>query len=465
MLNKKLDVSMKNTLKNKFIVLGVTGSIAAYKSALLARELVKLGAEVHVIMTKSATEFITPLTLANLTRNKVIIDMFDEESQTSGAWHIELAHKADVMLIAPCSATTIAKLANGICDNPLITVATALPRNIPLIISPAMDSTMWLHPSTQRNIEQFKKDGGFVIPPEEGELSSGLVGPGRFPDMNTIIEALESVLSGWIPSEKEVKKPDAAKFKDKPLETLQETVDKVQFNADLELTKLKKKMSGIDFKKLQGKKVLITAGPTHEKIDDVRYITNYSSGKMGFALAQAAEYCGAHVTLITGPVHLETPENVKRINVLTADEMFDHAINEFEKADVAILSAAVSDYKPLNKQDGKMKKSKTGLQFNLELESTRDILATLGKMKKGGQILVGFALEAENELQYGKEKLAAKNCDMIVINSANMPQSGFGGDDNTITIVQKNKEPESYPPMSKKSCAEVIIKKIVDYKK
>lgn len=457
---------MIHVLKNKNIILGVTGSIAAYKAPILAREIVKIGGNVHCIMTESATQFTTPITMANITHNPVIINMFDKDTQQGGAWHIHLSHSCEAMIIAPCSATTIGKLANGIADNPLIAVALALPKTTPLLIAPAMDSTMWLHPATQRNVLTLSNDGVIIIPPEEGVLSSGLVGPGRLPEIDIIIDALANSFSGWLEFDKKIKHPKFVKNNNsvqevlaKPVETLEESVEKDAFNAELELEKLKKSMAVAD-KIYKGKKVLITAGPTLEKIDDVRFISNRSSGKMGFALAEQALKLGAEVVLITGPVNLKANPRIKRIDVETADEMYHAAKYEFTDSNIAILSAAVADYTPANPQKGKIKKHTTGDKMTLELSSTDDILASLGQVKLSDQILVGFALETENEIENAILKLESKNCDFIVVNSANKPRSGFDSDDNTITIIDKARKTNSYPPMSKSACAEVIFKKI-----
>lgn len=449
---------MYSIFKDKTIILGVTGSIAAYKAPLLAREFIKSGANVKSILTDAAKEFVTPLTMTNITRNPVITDMFELNSQNEGAWHIDIAHNADVMLIAPCSATTLAKLANGICDNPLISVAIALPRHIPLIISPAMDSTMWLHPSTQRNIEQIKKDGAFIIPPSEGELSSGLIGPGRLPEITDIKNIVLDTLTNWFDLDRY--KRNSGKI-ESTLSNISDDISSDILNAEIDLEELKKKSTYKD-ERLKGKKVLITAGPTYEKIDDVRYIANHSSGKMGFALAEEAAKFGAEVTLIAGPVSLQTKEEIKRIDVENADAMFEAVKENYKNMDIMILAAAVADYRPKVKFEGKIKKQITGTDMNLELESTEDILKFLGENKISSQKLVGFALESENEIDNGWKKLSEKKCDMIVVNSIHGEQSGFGGDDNTITLLMKNGNSEKFPPMSKKTCAQIILKQVYE---
>ena len=492
-------------LKNKKIVLGVTGSIAAYKSPLLVRELVKAGAAVNVVMTASSTQFVTPLVMENLSKNPVAIEMFQESIQSGGAWHIQLAHWCDLMAVIPCSATTLAKMANGICDSALVTVATALPQEVPLVIAPAMDSTMWLNPATQRNVNTLKHDGAIIIPPAEGELASGLTGPGRLPEIDVLMKFIWDALQFNTSVKKDVhsshknidiqshgadkeipieeEKPDndgieiiVEKKKDKqkpyeealkealekPIQSLEDALDKDKWNAEFEFSQMKDKEEGIEpeTNKLSGKKILITAGPTVEKIDDVRYISNHSSGKMGYALALAAKEAGADVTLVSGPVNISSPDGIKTVNVESAKEMYDSVMKEFPEIDIAILSAAVSDYTPKEVYDGKLKKMDVGKNMNIELESTIDILATLGSAKKENQKVIGFALESANEIENGWKKLKAKNADMIVVNSANKPQSGFGGDENTITILTRDGKEQAYPPMSKLLCAGAILKKI-----
>ncbi len=471
---------MNEILKGKRILLGVTGSISAYKSALLVRELVKHQSEVKIVMTPSACEFITPLTLSNLSINPVIIEMFDKKYQTEGAWHIKLVHWCDLMIIAPCSAATIGKISNGICDNALTVLAIACPKNIPLLIAPAMDSTMLEHFSTQNNLKVLEKNGAIIIPPEEGELSSGLVGPGRLPDTDILIEYIISALQkspqepitkddfsipiGFIKSEKTYQQ-QFDEIIEKTTSKLEDAVLKDSITAEFELKELKLAESRKSFESFyRGKKVIITAGPTYEKIDDVRFISNYSSGKMGYALARQAKLIGAEVVLISGPVELPTPDEVKLVKVETADEMFDSAVEEFKDADIAILSAAVADYTPINPVKGKIKKSETGERLILELQLTNDILLTLADVKQEHQILVGFALESINEIENGWKKLKDKNCDMMVVNSVNKPQSGFRSDDNTITILTRDGNEEYYPPMSKDECAIKILEKIAKFR-
>ena len=471
---------MDTNFTNKKILLGITGSIAAYKSPLIVRELVKAGAHVNVIMTPSAEQFVSKLVLSNLSRSPVVVRMFDEEMQSSGAWHIQLAHWADMMIIAPCSATTLSRIATGNCDTALSTLAIALPKEIPFLISPAMDSTMWQNPATQRNVDIVKNDGAVIIPPEEGELSSGITGPGRMPEIETLFDEIVKVFSEKSKqryaesqtvhvrreekAEADVEKIPAERIREaveKPSKTLEEAVDEDKWNAEFDLEQLKnagvKAETLTDF--LKGKKVLVTAGPTYERIDDVRFIANHSSGKMGFALAEEARKAGANVTLITGPVNLKTIPGIKRIDIQTADEMAEMVLHEYPVADIMIMSAAVADFTPAQPKEGKIKKEDQKGNMTLELKRTRDILSELGQKKKEDQLLIGFALESENEIENGKKKLKDKNCDMIVANAANKERSGFGGDDNTITILTKDSEPESFPPMSKKDCARIILER------
>ncbi len=447
---------MDNILKNKKIILGVSGSISAYKAPFIVRELIKSDAHVSVVMTPSAKEFVAPAALSNTSRNPVIIDMFDPSLQGDGAWHIQLAHWADLMLIAPCSATTLSRLASGLCDTALTTVATALPQDSPLVISPAMDSTMWQHPSTQRNIRLLKKYGAIIIPPEEGELSSGISGKGRLPELETITNYLKKVFR------KKVGKRKEGNFEEilaKPDQTLQDAVEKDKWNADYELELMKKNLGVIS--KLKGKKILITAGPTIERIDDVRFISNHSSGKMGYAIAKAASEAGMDVSLVSGPVNITVPEGVNIISVRSAEEMYNAATSLFPDSDIAILSAAVADYTPVNPQKGKIKKEESGDKMVIELKQTKDILKTLGSMKKDEQFLVGFALESADEVENGRKKLISKNCDMIIVNSANKEGSGFGGDDNTITILKKDNSLKNFPRASKDQCASIILDEIL----
>jgi phosphopantothenoylcysteine decarboxylase/phosphopantothenate--cysteine ligase len=476
---------MEFSFKGKKILLGVTGSIAAYKSPLLVRELIKAGAEVNVIMTPSSVNFVTPMVLSNLSRNPVWIEMFDESAQRGGAWHIQTAHECDAMIIAPASATTIGKLANGICDNALVTIATALPKNIPLLIAPAMDFTMLDNPATQKNIKQLSDWGYTIIPPDEGQLSSGLTGRGRLPDTKVLMDYIQQAIIGTkkeftvnevsnnepslnqeIKTDDKNQSNDKQKLKDaleKSVFNLQDGADKTKWQADLEFELLKSKFNNTELNILKNKKVIITAGPTIEKIDEVRFISNFSSGKMGYALAETCKNLGMNVTLISGKVNLEVPNGIKVINVISADEMYERTIELKNDYDIAILSAAVADYTPKNKFEGKIKKDSENFSLNLELEKTKDILSELGKAKKENQILVGFALEFENEIENGWKKLKDKKCNFIVLNSVNKPDSGFGGDMNTITLLNDKGQREDFEPMSKISCSVVIMNSLSNY--
>jgi len=406
---------MNSSLKGKKILLGITGSIAAYKAPLLVREFVKQGAEVRVIMTESASRFVTELTLQNVSKYDVITDMFDKTLQENGSWHIHLAHWCDCFVIAPCSANSLAKIAHGFADNALTALVLALPKKKPLYIFPAMDTDMWLHIATQNNRNTIVMNGGTIFPPDSGELASGIMGEGRLPEPSDIVVKVKDELLGR-----------------DTLKTL-----------------------------LEGKKVLITAGPTYERFDAVRFIGNFSSGKMGFALAEEAANSGAEVTLITGPVHINTVIGVHRIDVQSADEMFEQVRKNFSEYDLAIFSAAVADYTPKNPLEEKMKKEHTGDELLITLKKNPDILAWAGKTKSEHQRIIGFALETDNEIEEGKAKMKRKNCDMIIINKANTPNSGFGGDINTITIMDKDGEYKHYPPLTKKECAKEIITKAI----
>jgi phosphopantothenoylcysteine decarboxylase / phosphopantothenate---cysteine ligase len=398
-------------VKNKKILLGVTGGIAAYKAAYILRELKRLGADVRVIMTHSATQFITPLTLSTLSQHEVIVSLWPKsthESTDLGVRHVDLGLWADVMLILPASANTIAKLATGIADNAL--TSTALSIRCPLIVAPAMDVDMYRHPATQHNVGVLRERGCSVIEPESGELASGLSGPGRLPELQPIIEHIERVLAG---SEK-------------------------------------------DF---DGVRILVTAGPTYEKIDPVRFIGNRSSGKMGFAVARAAVRRGASVTLISGPTSLETPMGVHRIDVESAAEMYNAVKDEYNNHRVIVMAAAVADYRPKAIAHQKIKKPSDGGAPQLVLEQTDDILRFIGENKKS-QILIGFALETENELSNAREKLKNKNLDFIVLNNPTHEDSAFGSDTNRITIIPNKGKETEYPLMSKFEAANKILDRI-----
>lgn len=395
-------------LKGKKIVLGITGSIAAYKSCTIIRELIKRGAEVQVVITPAGKEFITPITLSALTSKPVISEFF---AQQDGTWHshVDLGLWADAMLIAPATASTIGKMANGIADNMLIT--TYLSMKAPVFVAPAMDLDMFGHPSTQQNLETLRRYGNTIIEPGTGELASHLIGKGRMEEPEVIVRTLDDYF---------------------------ETKD------------------------LQGKKLLITAGPTYERIDPVRFIGNFSSGKMGFALAEECAKRGADVVLIAGPSQLGTTRsNITRINVESAKEMFDASRKEFITCDAAILSAAVADFTPETVEDKKIKRGKDDL--NILLKPTNDIAASLGAVKNDGKqrILVGFALESNDEEAHAKEKLQKKNFDFIVLNSLNDKGAGFQHDTNKITIIDAKGKTE-YPLKAKSAVAIDIINRLVN---
>ncbi|MBQ7527834.1 MAG: bifunctional phosphopantothenoylcysteine decarboxylase/phosphopantothenate--cysteine ligase CoaBC [Bacteroidaceae bacterium] len=394
-------------LENKKIVLGITGSIAAYKACILARLLIKKGAEVQVVMTPSAKEFITPLTLATLTQKPVVSEFFDRRD---GSWHshVSLGLWADAMLIAPASASTIGKMANGIADNMLVT--TYLSMRAPVFVAPAMDLDMYAHPSTQANLQKLQSYGNHIIEPGTGFLASKLEGKGRMEEPEKIVEALE------------------------------------QFFAQQQI--------------LAGKKVLITAGPTYEKIDPVRFIGNYSSGKMGFALAEVCAEQGAEVTLVRGPVVLLAKHpGIRRIDVESAREMYEAATKHFPKADITILCAAVADFTPKTTADKKIKRK--GDNLKLELQPTQDIAAALGAVKKKKQVLVGFALETDNELQNAQDKMERKNLDLIVLNSLQDKGAGFRVDTNKVTIIDRHNGLTAYDTKSKREVAEDIVEFII----
>lgn len=394
-------------MKGKKIVLGITGSIAAYKAAVLIRALIKKGAEVQVVITPAGKEFITPITLSALTSKPVISEFF---SQRDGTWHshVDLGLWADAMVIAPATASTIGKMANGIADNMLIT--TYLSMKAPVFVAPAMDLDMFAHPATQKNLEILRSYGNHIIEPGEGELASHLVGKGRMEEPEKIVEVLEAF-----------------------------------FNREQDL---------------KGKKVLITAGPTYEKIDPVRFIGNYSSGKMGYALAESCARRGAEVTLISGPVQVKAQHpSIKVTKVESAHQMHEAAIEAFPTSDAAILCAAVADFTPEVKADQKIKREKEDLI--LKLVPTEDIAAALGKIKKENQCLVGFALETNNELANARHKLEKKNFDFIVLNSLQDAGAGFQCDTNKITIVDKEKA-IPYPLKTKTEVADDIIDRLAN---
>ena len=400
-------------LKGKKIVLGITGSIAAYKSCLIIRALVKQGAEVQVVITPAGKEFITPITLSALTHKPVVSEFF---SQRDGTWnsHVDLGLWADAMLIAPATASTIGKMANGIADNMLIT--TYLSMKAPVFIAPAMDLDMYAHPSTQKNLATMKSYGNYIIEPQSGFLASGLEGKGRMEEPENIVRALDVFFESTIsPS------------------------------------------NAIETASLSDKRILITAGPTYEKIDPVRFIGNYSSGKMGFALAAECARRGAEVTLVAGPVSLSTPAGVRRIDVESCQEMFEASVNAFPQMDAAILCAAVADFRPEQSATQKIKREKDDL--TIRLQPTQDIAAHLGRMKTGSQRLIGFALETNDEEVNARKKLKKKNFDFIVLNSTRNKGTTFRSNDNQISIFSE-KGQKDYEKKPKSEVARDIINEL-----
>ncbi len=395
-------------LKDKNIVLGICGSIAAYKSAMLVRLLVKSGANVQVVMTPDATNFITPLTLSTLSKKPVLVDYFTPEN---GEWnnHVELGLWADMVIIAPASANTLAKMANGLCDNLLL--AVYLSAKCPVYFAPAMDLDMWKHNSTQNNIAKLKSFGNVLIPPGNGELASGLYGEGRMAEPEEIVEFITGSLKKKLP--------------------------------------------------LADQKILVTAGPTYEAIDPVRFIGNHSSGKMGFAIADELAVRGANVTLVTGPTaQVSQQAGVTRINITSAAEMLEACELHFKDSKACIMSAAVADYTPATIAQQKIKKNDG--ELNIELKKTVDILSRLGSMKKEGQILAGFALETNDEEKNALDKLKRKNLDFIVLNSLNDEGAGFAGDTNKITIIGRDLQKTTYSLKSKADVARDICDKLVE---
>ncbi len=395
-------------MHGKHVILGVTGGIAAYKAAYLVRSLVKAGAEVKVIMTENAKKFVAPLTFSTLSGNPVYTEFFNPEN---GEWysHVKLGLWADLFIIAPATANTIAKMAHGIADNLLTT--TYLSARCQTLVVPAMDLDMYAHTATQENLETLRQRGVIVMDPASGQLASGLEGKGRMPEPDDILSFASNVLT---------RQQDLA-----------------------------------------GKKILITAGPTYENIDPVRFIGNYSTGKMGYAIADECASRGADVTVVSGPVSIE-PNNkqVKVVNVRSASDMFNAAENLFESSDITVLSAAVADFTPVSKADSKIKREKDNL--TLELRPTVDIAASLGKRKRSNQMLVGFALETDNEELNAKSKLERKNFDFIVLNSMRNPGTCFGSDNNQIKIIDRNNI-VSYPFKSKTEVAKDIVDKIASW--
>jgi phosphopantothenoylcysteine decarboxylase/phosphopantothenate--cysteine ligase len=393
-------------LEGKKILLGITGSIAAYKSILLVRLFVKAGATVRVVMTEAAKSFVSPLVLSTLSGEKVLTGLFEEDTWAN---HVMLGRWADVMLVAPLSCNTLAKMATGQCDSLLL--AAYLSATCPVVVSPAMDEDMWLHPATKRNLGLLKQYGNAIIPVEKGELASGLIGEGRMAEPETIVQYLGEHF----------------------------------FRTN----------------ELAGKKVLITAGPTYEPIDPVRFIGNRSSGKMGFALAEAFYERGAEVVLVTGPVNVQLRfKGIQVTRVQTAQEMYDACMAEFGGVDIAVLSAAVADYRPGVVAEEKIKKK--GDEMDIRLVKTKDILKSLGEIKKDSQLLVGFALETNNERENALHKMQSKNTDMIVLNSLRDANAGFGHDTNKVSVFKKNGQAIETGLASKHKIAEEIVKIIID---
>jgi phosphopantothenoylcysteine decarboxylase / phosphopantothenate---cysteine ligase len=391
-------------LQGKKILLGVTGSIAAYKATMLVRLLVKQGAEVKIIMTTAAKDFVTPLSLSTLSKNDVLSDIADNDTWAN---HVMLGRWADIMLLAPLSCNTLAKMANGLCDNLLM--AVYLSATCPIVAAPAMDEDMWHHQSTKDNLAKITSFGNHVIPVEKGELASGLIGDGRMAEPETIVVWLNNFFS-----------------------------DKLE---------------------LKGKRVLVTAGPTYEAIDPVRFIGNHSSGKMGVAIAAEMKTRGADVVLVLGPSAIQVPDDIEVIRVKSADEMYHACIKCFDTIDIAIMSAAVADYTPVSSAKEKIKKTED--VFNVELTKTKDILKSLGEKKTNKQLLVGFALETNNEKAYALKKLQTKNADMIVLNSLNDTGAGFGHDTNKITIFDKKGNEYPFDIKPKNEVAKDIVNTII----
>ena len=439
------------SLKGKHIVLGITGSIAAYKSAILTRILIKKGAEVQIVITAAGKEFITPVTLSALSGRPVISEFF---ASSDGTWHshVDLGLWADLMLIAPATASTLGKMVSGIADNMLIT--TYLSMKAPVFVAPAMDLDMFKHVTTQRNIEQLKSDGVNIIDPAIGELASHLEGKGRMEEPENIVKILEDYFKT---------EQDESNTKQVQGQTNREwdkTVteqDKTVTEQEQTVAEQEKPITSLLEQDLLKKKILITAGPTYEKIDPVRYIGNYSSGKMGFAIADECAKRGAEVVLVTGPTALNiTHPNIKRIDVESANEMYNASINVFPQMDVAILSAAVADYRPTQQEDNKIKR-KDSEDITITLTPNPDIAASLGKMKKENQTIVGFALETNDEENNALKKIKKKNFDYIVLNSLNDSGAGFGVDTNKVTIISKDGYKTTFNLKSKLEVAKDII--------
>lgn len=441
-------VAGPSPLSGKHIVLGITGSIAAYKSCLIIRALVKRGAEVQVVITPAGKEFITPITLSALSRHPVISDFF---SQRDGTWHshVDLGLWADAMLIAPCTASSLGKMAHGVADNMLVT--TYLSMKAPVFIAPAMDLDMYQHPSTQANINTLKGYGNRFVEPTSGFLASGLEGKGRMQEPDLIVEEMERFFANPLKDTTQ----EGAQGQEKT--TQEDTLDQEKTTQKGAQDQEKMTQEAAQKEKmlpLAGKRILITAGPTYERIDPVRFIGNFSSGKMGFSIAEECRRRGAEVTLVAGPTALQCDAAIRRVNVESAQEMYEACLPAFDTADAAILSAAVADFTPEQKAESKIKREADDLV--LRLRPTHDIAKTLGQRKRPGQRLVCFALETNDEEANARGKLERKNADFVVLNSTRIPGTTFNADDNQIAVVTREGV-RSYPKKSKQEVASDII--------
>lgn len=435
-------------LSGKHIVLGITGSIAAYKSCLIIRALVKRGAEVQVVITPAGKEFITPITLSALSRHPVISDFF---SQRDGTWHshVDLGLWADAMLIAPCTASSLGKMAHGVADNMLVT--TYLSMKAPVFIAPAMDLDMYQHPSTQANINTLKGYGNRFVEPTSGFLASGLEGKGRMQEPDLIVEELERFFADPL---KDTTQEDTQNQEEMTQEDTLDQEETTQKGAQDQEKMTQEAAQKEKMLPLAGKHILITAGPTYERIDPVRFIGNFSSGKMGFSIAEECRRRGAEVTLVAGPTALQCDAAIRRVNVESAQEMYEACLPVFDTADAAILSAAVADFTPEQKAESKIKREADDLV--LRLRPTHDIAKTLGQRKRPGQRLVCFALETNDEEANARGKLERKNADFVVLNSTRIPGTTFNADDNQIAVVTREGV-RSYPKKSKQEVASDII--------
>lgn len=441
-------VAGPSPLSGKHIVLGITGSIAAYKSCLIIRALVKRGAEVQVVITPAGKEFITPITLSALSRHPVISDFF---SQRDGTWHshVDLGLWADAMLIAPCTASSLGKMAHGVADNMLVT--TYLSMKAPVFIAPAMDLDMYQHPSTQANINTLKGYGNRFVEPTSGFLASGLEGKGRMQEPDLIVEELERFFANPLKDTTQEGAQDQEETTQEDTLDQEETTQKGAQDQEKMTQEAAQKEKMLP---LAGKHILITAGPTYERIDPVRFIGNFSSGKMGFSIAEECRRRGAEVTLVAGPTALQCDAAIRRVNVESAQEMYEACLPAFDTADAAILSAAVADFTPEQKAESKIKREADDLV--LRLRPTHDIAKTLGQRKRPGQRLVCFALETNDEEANARGKLERKNADFVVLNSTRIPGTTFNADDNQIAVVTREGI-QSYPKKSKQEVASDII--------